>query len=392
MAFTKEDAQVRSPNAAERVAPLPLGAAPGGSCGSEKSDRYCEVNRILGAALDLEAGQRKPFIGEACRSHPDLEKSVLRLLAISENLDGFMDMPPPACEAMKAGDVLLGRFRLVRSLGEGGMGSVFLAQDRELDEVAIKTIRLDLRNDPRALDRFRAEVRLARRVAHPNVCRIYDLFTGADSPFLTMQYCPGETLAHRLARGPMSPGEALPIARGIAAGLDAMHAEGIVHRDLKPSNIVLHEMSGGSIRPVITDFGLATGNSDCGAGQVLGSPDYMAPEQFRGTVARTVDIFAFGVVLFEIITGVRPWPKEDVLQAALRRVCDDAPRLRSVRPQAPEAWDFAIARALSRNPAVRFESAAALARALETDALPPVARRTLRDGGRGCAARHATGR
>jgi len=367
---------------------------------SESDDRFREVNRLLEAALDLDAGQREPFIAEACRSRPDLEKSVLRLLALSDKLDGFMDVPPVPCAAMKAGDVLVGRFRIVRPLGEGGMGSVFLAEDGELGEVAIKTIRPDLRHDAAALDRFRQEIRLARTVAHPNVCRIYDFFTGSDSPFLTMQYCPGETLASRLARGPMPPEEALPVARGIAAGLDALHAEGMIHRDFKPSNIILREMPDGSIRPVIADFGLAKSSADCATGHVLGSPDYMAPEQFRGIVTNASDIFAFGIVVFEMIAGVRPYPKEDILQTALRRVCDDAPRLRLVRPQAPESWDAAVARALSRDPEARFESAAEVARALEIpileiDAAPHVSQRTLVNGRRvprACAARRATGR
>jgi serine/threonine protein kinase len=335
--------------------------------GAASGDRYGEVNRVLEAALDLDSECRRAFVAEACRAQPDIEKSVLRLLALSEKIDGFMEIPPVGVAELKPGDMPLGRFRILRPLGEGGMGSVFLAEDRELGEVAIKTIRHDLRRDPAALDRFRAEIRIARTVAHPNVCRIYDLFTDADSPILTMQYCAGETLARRLARGPMSPEEALPIARGIAAGLDALHAEGIVHRDLKPSNVILRQMPDASIRPVITDFGLARGNAEGATGQVLGSPDYMAPEQFRGTVTKAVDIFAFGVVLFEMLAGTRPYPKEDILQAALRRVCDDAPRLRALRPQAPEAWDAVVARALSREAAERFPSAGAAACGLEIE-------------------------
>jgi len=212
---------------------------------------------------------------------------------------------------------------------------------------------------------------MARAISHPNVCAIFDLFTSNDPhapAFFTMQYCAGETLAERLTRGPLPAGEFREIARGIAAGLDALHAEGIVHRDLKPSNVILRRLKNGTLRPVITDFGLADADylRPAASAHILGSPDYMAPEQFRGnSVTKAADIFSFGVILFEMLTGVRPYPREELFYAALRRVADDAPRLSSVREGTSEIDDEILARALARDPAARFSSAGAVAEAFE---------------------------
>jgi serine/threonine protein kinase len=168
----------------------------------------------------------------------------------------------------------------------------------------------------------------------------------------------GETLASRLSQGPLSAAEALRIARGIASGVNALHAEGIVHCDLKPGNIMLDAASGGAATPVIVDFGLATRATAGPAKAVSGSPQYMAPEQFRlAPVSPAVDVYAFGLILFEMIAGTRPFPAEELLPAAIRRAVEAAPRLRSLAPWAPVAWDEAIALALSRVPSERPRSA-----------------------------------
>ena len=190
--------------------------------------------------------------------------------------------------------VIAGRYRVVRFIARGGMGEVYEVEDQELRErVAMKTVRPEAARDAVAIERFRREIQLARKVTHPNVCRIFDVSHHRDAAapegfiFLTMELLSGETLAQRLKRaGPMSAREALPIARQIAQALDAAHQAGIVHRDLKPGNVMLAE-SRGAIRAVVTDFGLArleAGDGDSGHGlkltaaaAVVGTPAYLAP-------------------------------------------------------------------------------------------------------------------
>jgi serine/threonine protein kinase len=345
---------------------------------SSDDEQYREANRILAAVLDLDIEYRRSFISGECKGDRALEKIVLRLLAISERFDSFLDDPPVTSVEIRPGDRLLDRFLILRRLGEGGMGSVFLAEDGALPEdsdrrqVALKMLRFDLRHLDEARTRFRAEIDIVRTVAHPNVCAILEVFADAPAPFFTpappfftMEYCEGESLAHRIARGPVAFEDVMTVARGIAVGLDALHARGIVHRDLKPANIMLRNFSDGGPQPVIMDFGLAHApESDPMKAGLLGSPDYMAPEQFRGSVTKAADIFAFGILLFEMIAGVRPYPKEELLQAALRRVCDDAPALSSRRGDVPEAWNRAIGKALHRDPVQRFASAGELIEAM----------------------------
>ena len=245
--------------------------------------------------------------------------------------------PQPASDAVRPsaarnttfaeGDLVSGRFRVVRFIARGGMGEVYEAEDLELGErVALKTIREDIAADERVNQRFRREVQLARKITHPNVCRIFDLFQHQfagpreGTPpvlFVTMELLTGETLAQRLKReGPMTAEQARPIVAQMAAALSAAHAADIVHRDFKSSNVVLlpPARAWDPPRAVVTDFGLAYSVSDStkgvtlsGSGDLLGTPDYMAPEQVEGgPVTPATDVYALGIVLYEMVTGVRP--------------------------------------------------------------------------------------
>jgi serine/threonine protein kinase len=324
------------------------------------------VNDLLEAALDLPPADREAFLRTQCGPGEPLLATALRLLRVIGNMDDFLPTPVIASAELQPGDVLGERFTIIRKIGEGGMGSVFLADDALLGEVALKTVRPDLQHDRNGIEQLRAELRMARSISHPNVCPVFELFTfrkegrGREIVAFTMRYLPGETLADRLARGQMSVSEAQEIAGGIAAGIDALHAEDIIHRDLKPANIILTTGHHEPVRPVIADFGLAkselanTTSVQTGRSQVFGSPDYMAPEQFRNVPAsKAADIYAFGLILFEMLTGHRPFPAEDVLATAIRRSTEDAP------PVAGD-WKPSIARALSRIPEQRPGSAAAV--------------------------------
>jgi serine/threonine protein kinase/tetratricopeptide (TPR) repeat protein len=297
-------------------------------------------------------------------------------------LGSFLEAPafgvPAPPVRFAPGELVSARFRVVSSLGRGGMGEVYRAEDLELGEtIAMKTLRAPLRGVESLDARFRDEIRLARKIAHPNVCRIFDLFVERPAAgailFFTMEYLEGPTLAQRLKAGALPVESALAIARQVAAGLDAAHALGIVHRDLKPANIILTPEKAGGERAVITDFGLAKAleveDGDPGqtaTGQILGTPDYMAPEQFLGAaVTPATDVFALGLILYEMVAGRRAFPSENAVRSAVRRVMEppDPPSL--AVEGVPPHWSRAIARALSAKPEQRYQSAGELVERLE---------------------------
>lgn len=298
----------------------------------------------------------------------------------------------PRVAAFAAGDVLAGRYRVLRFLAEGGMGEVYEVEDLELGgRLAAKTVRTDVARQPEALERFRREIQLARRVTHPNVCRIFDLAhhpsptPGAPGTvFLTMQLLVGETLSARIARGgAMTPEQALPIVRQIAAAVGAAHDVGVVHRDLKPANVLLEPGKDGAERAVVTDFGLArteTGDGDgatmTAAGFFLGTPAYIAPEQLvGGATSPATDLYALGIVMFEMLTGRVPFQGDTALATAVKRLQEAPPSPRELSKGVDARWEGAILRCLEREPQDRFASAAELVRALEEQvvAAPPPA-------------------
>ncbi|WP_437721778.1 protein kinase domain-containing protein [Sorangium sp. So ce861] len=263
---------------------------------------------------------------------------------------------------------IAGRYEILGLLGTGGMGSVYRVRDVELDEVvALKMLRRDLADSAGMLDRFRQEVKLARRVTHRNVARTFDFGDHEGEKFLTMECVEGESLHSVLARtGPMPAQQVIGIGCALCDGLGAAHAAGIVHRDLKPENVLLDR--GG--RVVITDFGIARASSGPSAGEssgfVLGSPAYMSPEQLTGEPdidART-DIYALGMILFECLTHRRAWPGAGAIAAAMARLRSPPPDPRSVRPDVPLAVADVVLRCMATRREDRYASAAEAHRAL----------------------------
>jgi tetratricopeptide (TPR) repeat protein len=275
------------------------------------------------------------------------------------------------------GELVSNRLRLVRFIGEGGMGEVYEAEDLELRrKIALKTIRPEIAADERVIARFKQEIQLSLNVTHPNVCRIYD--TGRHKPaaapseprgqviYLTMELLPGKTLAERLRQtGRMTTGEALPILSQIIDGMDAAHRAGIVHGDLKSSNVMLVPSDTGSVRAVVTDFGLArlaSSPAEAGPTGGTGTPAYMAPEQVeRGSITKGSDIYSFGVVMFEMVTGALPFLGDTPTLVAKKRLVEDAPPPRSFVPDLDRRWERAILRCLERDPANRFATMADVA-------------------------------
>lgn len=271
---------------------------------------------------------------------------------------------------------LAGRYRVCSFLGRGAVGEVYEAEDLELaGRIAIKILRPELARDERVVRRFQREIQLTRLVVHPNVCRMADLVhhqgSAAAEParvFLTMELLRGETLEDLIVRqGRLRPEEALPIVRQITGGLTAAHEAGVIHRDLKSSNVFLV-----GPRAVVTDFGLAwSAESEAAAtltvtGELIGSPAYMAPEQVRGETASPVtDVYALGVVLFEMMTGQLPFVGKSAFYTALKRLREPAPSPRTLVPDLDPVWEEVILRCLERAPADRFASMRDVVSALE---------------------------
>ncbi len=287
------------------------------------------------------------------------------------------------------GELLANRFEIVRWIASGGMGDVYEAWDRELGEcVAVKTIRQEIASDRQAMDRFRREISLARKVTHPGVCRIFDVFFHAagDTPtgggpsdgataFLTMELLDGPTLAQHLSEaGPMSAAEAWPLVRQMAGALAAAHEVGVVHRDFKPSNVLLVGGSRG-LRAVVSDFGLARESELKGVevtapGEVLGSPAYMAPEQATGgEITTATDVYSLGVVIFQMVTGRLPFEAASPLATLIQRVKEDPPRPSTLVSDLDPRWETAILKSMARDPKDRFVDAAEVEAAL-TPAVP----------------------
>src|SRR6266542_902758 len=288
-----------------------------------------------------------------------------------------------ASATFHAGDILSHRFKIVQFLAQGGMGEVYEAEDLELGRrVALKTIRPEIATEPRIIQRFKREITLSLKVTHPNVCRIFDLFhhrmewgSGeAELSFLAMELLRGETLASRLrAVGRMTSAEALPIVEQMAAGLAAAHRAGVVHRDFKSANVVLVPSDGQGERTVVTDFGLARsveGGEGLSTGLGMGGTSaYMAPEQVEGgEVTPAADIYALGVVLYEMVTGVKPFVGDSPLSTAVMRLKETPASPRLHVPDLDPVWEAVILRCLESVPANRFASAEDVVAALKGDA------------------------
>ncbi len=271
---------------------------------------------------------------------------------------------------LATGSLIAGRYRILALAGVGGMGMVYRAHDEQLDvDVALKVLRPEVAADPGFRERFRKELLLARQVSHRNAVRIHDLGVSGDLLFLTMDYVPGRSLRALLEEeGPLAPRQAVAIARQLAAALAAAHAEGVVHRDLKPANVLLD--AGG--RAFITDFGVArsmTAGGPTQLGAIVGTPDYLSPEQARGEpVDGRSDVYALGILIFEMLSGRLPFAGDSYAERLAQRIGGEARDLADLGIAAPARLRAVVRRCLERKPARRYQGAAELLRDL--DALP----------------------
>ena len=346
-----------------------------------------QAKEIFLQAIDVEdTSQREAFVNDKCGEDAALKRKVLALLAANEDPESFLDQPAARFDVTATafgknngsglsdssqhgrflpGTKLADRYRIVSMLGRGGMGEVYRADDLRLGQtVALKFLPRELAKDPKRLEYFHQEVKLARQISHPNICRVYDIGEVNGQQFLSMEYIDGEdlkTLLHRIGRLPKDKG--IQIARQLCSGLAAAHAKGVLHRDLKPANIMIDGQ--GQVR--ITDFGLATVSAD-GENVIgmSGTPAYMAPEQLlRGQTSPRTDIYSLGLILFEVFTGK---PAHDASSLPeLQRLHEDSSSARNpsdIVDDIDPAVERAISRCLASDPSMRPRTASELAASL----------------------------
>ena len=269
---------------------------------------------------------------------------------------------------LQPGHVLGGRYEILGLLGEGGMGAVYKARDREVDrEVALKVIRPELTGHPEVVSRFKQELILARQVTHKNVVRIFDLGEAQGAKFISMEYIDGRDLRSLLVeRGKFAPQEAVDIVEQVCRALDAAHAEGVIHRDLKPQNIMVDKHG----RVAVMDFGIAHSKELPGltrTGVLLGTPEYMSPEQAKGqeTDARS-DLFSLGIIFYELLTGESPYAASNPAASLIMRLQARATPPAKLDPAIPKFVSDVVVRCLEIDPQRRYASAAEILRDLET--------------------------
>jgi serine/threonine protein kinase len=353
-------------------------------------EEYALLERLFHEARELPADARPSKVAEVREEHGAEMAAKLEDLLATISTERMPPPPPdPRGWTLRKGDVILNRFRIVGPLGRGGMGEVYEAEDEEMGRVALKTIRAEVRS-AQSLRRFRQEVQLARKVTHPNVCRIHEFFPPGEgstpaTAFLTMELLEGATLSRRISdSGPLPWTEAQSLALQLCQGLQAIHEAGIIHRDFKSPNVMLATHQGahrGTPRAVVMDLGLARQddaekpdkerNAMTLRGAVMGTPNYMAPEQIEGgAVTPATDIYAFGVVLFEMVTGKLPFDASTPMANAVRRA-KRLPPVSSIQPGVPAFLDGVIERCLQYEPEQRFQSAEELAKALTGGGVEP---------------------
>jgi Tol biopolymer transport system component len=331
-----------------------------------------KVSEIYHAASELEPDRLSEFLNVACEGEPALRKEVESLLAAGSESDGFIandavgDLASEILdsEGPEAGQ-MIGHYRIVSKIGAGGMGEVFHAFDTKLDrDVALKTLSSLYEKDPKFLKRFRNEARAAATLNHPNVATVYSVEEIEELPFITMELVDGRTLDHLTPDGGLEIGKFVEWFEPIASGLRLAHDRGVIHRDIKPGNIMVSECG----TPKILDFGLAQfdrrensrslSKTDITApGQIIGTPSYMSPEQAEGSEmdARS-DIFSFGIVMYEALTGKRPFrgPSQG---AIVQSVLYHSPQpIAKLKPDVPPPIAEMVERCLEKSPQKRFRS------------------------------------
>jgi tRNA A-37 threonylcarbamoyl transferase component Bud32 len=266
-------------------------------------------------------------------------------------------MDPAPSSSQMIGTVLSGRYRLQAKLGSGGMSTVYLARDQTLDrDVAVKVMHREMSEQADQLERFRQEARAVAKLSHPNVVAVIDAGEDGGHPYIVFEYVEGETLKQRIARvGALDPQEALAYAIEIARGLTVAHARNMVHRDIKPQNVLIDAEG----RAKLTDFGISRQLEEDGmtaTGRVLGTTDYVAPEQAMGHGADPrSDLYSLGVVLYEMLIGQVPFHADSQVGVAMKHVNEDLPDVQQRRPEVSAAAALVVERSTDKDPDRRYQ-------------------------------------
>jgi eukaryotic-like serine/threonine-protein kinase len=306
---------------------------------------------------------------------PGATQALPYALGASPSLSNISVFP-----GLQPGVLFGGRYEILGVLGQGGMGAVYKARDRELDRlIALKVIRPELATDPAILQRFKQELILSRNITHKNVVRIFDLGEADGIRFISMEYVDGEDLRTLLRRaGKFPPQEAIAVVEQMCRALDSAHSEGVIHRDLKPQNIMRDKHG----RVVVMDFGLARSLGDSGltqTGAIVGTIEYMSPEQAMGsTLDQRSDIFSVGLIFFELLTGKAPYQADTAIASLMKRTREDAQSASDVDASVPKSLSAIVSRCLEREPANRYHTSVELLQQLTTwEANPNISAETL---------------
>lgn len=324
-------------------------------------DRWRTIEEILDAALDLPPAQRPGFLDEVCAADPALRAEVESLLAAHARAEDYLEVPVASLQSALSAPYRpgqqIGPYRLLREVGRGGLGMVYLAVDTRLGrQVALKFLPASRTADPEARARFQREARAASALDHPHICTIYEIGESeAADPYIAMAYVDGETLKERIARGPLPLSDAIDFAIQTARGLAYAHDHGIVHRDVKPANLIVTRA--GQVE--IVDFGLAKwkgASTLTREGVTLGTVSYMSPEQIQAKeVDHRTDIWALGVVLYEMITGRPPFRGENEQSRTYAILNQDPQPLTALRADVPLALEPVLAKALAKDAERRYQ-------------------------------------
>jgi eukaryotic-like serine/threonine-protein kinase len=331
-------------------------------------EQYRQAERLFDAALELDPRARAAFLVQACGADSTIRAEVESLLGAHTKTGPFIDTPPAAAAAgvlaaldfrVRVGQ-LIGHYQIVRLLGKGGMGEVYLAEDVRLRRrVALKLLPPESTRDDTRVHRFIQEAQTASALNHPNIIVVYEIGEDDGVHFMAGEFVEGQNLRDVLLRTALSFPVIVEITLQTAAALAAAHAAGIVHRDIKPENIML--------RPdrvvKVLDFGLAKLSSGrrtqglTGPGVILGTPPYVAPERVRMMPADArSDLFSLGVVLYEMIVRRAPFDGETWRETANAILASDPPPLASLRPETPPELQAIVSKMLEKNPADRYQS------------------------------------
>ncbi len=337
-------------------------------------ERWQQVKEIFRSALERAPERRAAFLAEACRGHDSLRREVESLISSHEQSNHFIDSPAfqAAAEMLVDGQEFkpgetLGHYEIRSVLGEGGMGTVYLAEDRKLKrKVALKVLPAD-RGDEEARRRLLREAQAAAALDHPNICAIYEVDEASDRSYIAMQYVKGETLEARMAKERISVDDSLNIAVQVADALAEAHAHNIIHRDIKPSNIML--TARGQVKAL--DFGLAKTASSAlvgpdeaetkriftTPGMIVGTVPYMSPEQLRGEpVDMRTDIFSFGVVVYEMLSGQRAFARASDAETIGAILHEQPPELSSIDSGIPKVLEDIVGKCLAKDADERYQT------------------------------------